>query len=140
MIFSPIGRSPVASLPSPLRRHTKPGEPSASALMRSRLSTKSLSVGESSGALSSAMLSSASWYFDIWMVAPVDPLTGPPKISFNAFRIQHVVRAHQLHVGSGSVWAQATSSAANSPPTDITQILRIHPRLNVVAVEIQYSH
>jgi hypothetical protein len=41
--LSPSGRSDVASLPSPFSRHTKPGDPSASALMRSRLSTKSLS-------------------------------------------------------------------------------------------------
>src|SRR6185503_2581233 len=73
MIFSPIGRSPVASLPSPVRRHTNPGEPSASALMRSRLSTKSLSCGESSGAFSSATLIWASWYPDM-LVAPLNEL------------------------------------------------------------------
>src|SRR5881628_3046937 len=65
MIRSPIGRSSVASLPSPLSRHTNPGAPSASALMRSRLSTKSLSCGESSGALSSATLIWASWKRDM---------------------------------------------------------------------------
>ena len=51
---------PVALPVSSFSRHTNPGEASASALMRSRLATKSASSGESSGARSRAMLSCAS--------------------------------------------------------------------------------
>jgi len=58
---SPSGRMVVASLPSSLSRQAKPSDDSASALMRSRLSTKSLSSGLSSGALSCATFSSAMW-------------------------------------------------------------------------------
>src|SRR5690349_24138715 len=69
---SPKVRSAVASFPSPFRRQTKPADDSASALMRSRLSTKSLSSGLSSGALSSAMLILARWYFDIGLLLDSD--------------------------------------------------------------------
>jgi hypothetical protein len=57
---SPIGLSAVALPSSVCRRHTNPGEHSASALMRSRLATNSAIVGVSSGSFGTATFNCAS--------------------------------------------------------------------------------
>jgi hypothetical protein len=55
------GRMSVALPESDCSRQTKPGVPSASALMRSRLAAKSAITGESIGARITPTLSCASW-------------------------------------------------------------------------------
>lgn len=65
MFSSSNGRIAVASPASVCKRHTKPLERSATALMRSRLAAKSAMTGESIGPLMTPMLSWAKSYADM---------------------------------------------------------------------------